>query len=301
MNAISIRGISSSAGAGTTGIYIDDTPIQMRDIGFNPDDTLPRTFDLERVEALRGPQGTLFGAGSEGGTVRYILTPPSVSQASTSDRTDLSYTYYGQPSYEAGVARGQPLIDGILGIRASAWYQSIGGWINQVDPTTDARASLQRQPRPGPGAAAGGGVATTDSLQITPSISTKARRSTTRTPTGRRLQPLSRESNTAMPELMRVPDQHYLGALKLEQDFATTSLISDTSDHHRHEMSAYQGTVYDLSLFQGLGRPDNPAMVGLGAAPPRRPRRRLARGTRSSTATASICRQASRTTRRRMS
>ncbi len=87
-NAISIRGISSSAGAGTTGIYIDDTPIQMRDDGFNPDDTLPRTFDLERVEVLRGPQGTLFGAGSEGGTVRYILTQPSLTQASTYARAD---------------------------------------------------------------------------------------------------------------------------------------------------------------------------------------------------------------------
>src|SRR5580704_5097647 len=66
-DAISIRGISSSGGAGTTGIYIDDTPIQMRSVGFNPDDTLPKTFDLERVEVLRGPQGTLFGAGAEGG------------------------------------------------------------------------------------------------------------------------------------------------------------------------------------------------------------------------------------------
>src|SRR5882757_7690494 len=72
-NAISIRGISSSGGAGTTGIYIDDSPIQMRALGFNPDDTLPKTFDLDRVEVLRGPQGTLFGAGSEGGTVRYIM------------------------------------------------------------------------------------------------------------------------------------------------------------------------------------------------------------------------------------
>src|ERR1700734_1390875 len=75
-NNISIRGIASSGGAGTTGIYIDDTPIQIRALAFNPDDTLPKAFDVDRIEVLRGPQGTLFGAGSEGGTVRYITTQP---------------------------------------------------------------------------------------------------------------------------------------------------------------------------------------------------------------------------------
>ncbi|MBV9696549.1 MAG: TonB-dependent receptor plug domain-containing protein, partial [Gammaproteobacteria bacterium] len=113
-NAISIRGISSSGGAGTTGIYIDDTPIQMRSVGFNPDDTLPKTFDLQRVEILRGPQGTLFGAGSEGGAVRYILTPPSATAADTYVRTEGSYTQYGQPNAEFGIARGQPLVDGVF-------------------------------------------------------------------------------------------------------------------------------------------------------------------------------------------
>src|SRR5450432_1056066 len=137
-NAISIRGISSSGGAGTTGIYIDDTPIQMRALGFNHDDTLPKTFDLYRVEVLRGPQGTLFGAGSEGGTVRYILTQPSVTKASTYARGEFSFTQYGEPSYEAGIAHGGPIIDGTLGFRASAWYRKDGGWIDRVDPTTRA-------------------------------------------------------------------------------------------------------------------------------------------------------------------
>ena len=136
-NQISIRGISSSAGAGTTGIYIDDTPIQMRELGFNPDETLPKTFDLDRVEVLRGPQGTLFGSGSEGGTVRYIMTQPSVSQESTYMRSEAAYTQYGTPSGEAGIAHGGPIIDGVLGYRASIWYRYDGGWINRVDNAGD--------------------------------------------------------------------------------------------------------------------------------------------------------------------
>src|SRR5579871_3707019 len=158
-NQISIRGISSSAGAGTTGIYIDDTPIQMRELGFNPDETLPKTFDLDRVEVLRGPQGTLFGSGSEGGTIRYIMTQPSVTQESTYVRSEASYTQYGAPSGEAGIAHGGPIIDGVLGYRASIWYRYDGGWINRVDNagnitesnanhagTTAARLALLWQP-----------------------------------------------------------------------------------------------------------------------------------------------------------
>ena len=102
-NNISIRGISSSGGAGTTGIYIDDTPIQMRSLAFSPDEALPKIFDIDRVEVLRGPQGTLFGAGSEGGTVRYITTQPSLTKTTVCAR-EVAYTQGGAPSYEAGVA-----------------------------------------------------------------------------------------------------------------------------------------------------------------------------------------------------
>src|ERR1700692_140619 len=111
-NNISIRGISSTGGAGTTGIYIDDTPIQIRGLAFNPDDALPKSFDIDRVEVLRGPQGTLFGAGSEGGPVRYITTHRSLIKTSIYGRSEVSFTQGGEPSYEAGLAAGGPIIDG---------------------------------------------------------------------------------------------------------------------------------------------------------------------------------------------
>src|SRR2546429_3239763 len=135
-NNISIRGISGSGGAGTTGIYLDDTPIQMRALAFNPDEALPKSFDIERVEVLRGPQGTLFGAGSEGGTVRYITTQPSLSKSSVYSRAEFSSTQGGDPSYEAGVAVGGPVIEGKFGARLSVWYRKDGGWIDRIDPVT---------------------------------------------------------------------------------------------------------------------------------------------------------------------
>ena len=134
-NNISIRGISSAAGAGTTGIYIDDTPIQVRNVGYNPGNAFPALFDLQRVEVLRGPQGTLFGASSEGGTVRFIQTVPSLTTSSAYARGEYSGTEGGDPSYEAGVAYGMPVVEGRVGVRASIYYRRDGGWIDGISGT----------------------------------------------------------------------------------------------------------------------------------------------------------------------
>ena len=88
------------------------------------------------MEVLRGPQGTLFGAGSEGGAVRFITPQPSLSQYSGYARSELAFTDGGAPSYEVGLAGGGPLIDNEVGFRASAWFRRDGGWIDRVDPTT---------------------------------------------------------------------------------------------------------------------------------------------------------------------
>ena len=134
-NQISIRGISSDAGSGTTGVYIDDTPIQVRNLGFGAGNAFPGLFDVERVEVLRGPQGTLFGAGSEGGTVRFIQTEPSLTRSSGSARAEVSTLRNGSPSYEVGAAFGAPIIADRLGFRASAYYRREGGYIDAVGGT----------------------------------------------------------------------------------------------------------------------------------------------------------------------
>ncbi|MFO1465760.1 MAG: TonB-dependent receptor [Steroidobacteraceae bacterium] len=256
-NAISIRGISSSGGAGTTGIYIDDTPIQMRALGFNPDDTLPKTFDLERVEVLRGPQGTLFGSGSEGGTVRYILAQPSLTKGSSYARFEGSFTNHGEPSYEAGFAHGGPLIEGVLGYRASVWYRYDGGWIDRVDPTTRdivdkhsnhvgtvvLRLAGIWQPREG--------------LTFTPSIFYQDIK---RHDVSSYVDPYtdlgSGKFRNANPSQLPIPDKFYLPALKIEADLGKATLISNTSLFHRDEITAYEGTMYNVAFYQSLGWPD---------------------------------------------
>ena len=132
---IAVRGIFSNLGASTTGIYLDDTPLQKR--GTNGAVTgngspVPILFDLERVEVLRGPQGTLFGSGSEGGTLRFITPQPSLTRYSAYVRSEVSATKGGGAGYETGVAIGGPLIQDKLGFRASLFGKHIGGVLDHV-------------------------------------------------------------------------------------------------------------------------------------------------------------------------
>jgi iron complex outermembrane recepter protein len=269
-NAISIRGISSSGGAGTTGIYIDDTPIQMRALGFNPDDTLPKTFDLDRVEVLRGPQGTLFGSGSEGGTVRYIMTQPSLTKESTYARTEVSTTRGGEPSFEAGVAHGGPIIDNVLGYRASVWYRYDGGWIDRVDPTTSALVDQHANRANTMAARLAFIVQPVDGLTITPSVMYQnSRKHDESTFWPAYSDVAAGQFRSGNPEQNPVPDEYYLPSLKIDWDLGKTRLVSNTSYYHRNELTAYQGSVYDFAYFQALSwPPPNPTSYTVGGCGP---------------------------------
>ena len=109
-NAINpqIRGIVSTDGAPTTGVYLDDTALQKRaggGLAVGNGTPFPPLFDLERIEVLRGPQGTLFGGSSEGGTVRFITPAPSLTDYSVYSKAEVGAMKGGDASYEAEIGR----------------------------------------------------------------------------------------------------------------------------------------------------------------------------------------------------
>lgn len=128
-----IRGIDSTAGAATTATYIDDTPVQSRNSALNYSlSTFPRVFDLDRVEVLRGPQGTLFGASSMGGAIRFITPSPSLDSLSVYARSSVSTIDGGGVSGEIGAAVGAPIVEDKVGFRVSGWYQHEAGWVDRT-------------------------------------------------------------------------------------------------------------------------------------------------------------------------
>ncbi len=250
-NNIAIRGIASTGGAGTTGIYLDDSPIQMRALAFNPDEALPKSFDLDRVEVLRGPQGTLFGAGSEGGTVRYITTQPSLTATSVYSRDEVSFTQGGRPSYEAGIAGGTPVVDGTFGIRVTAWYRQDGGWIDHIDPYSLALTQHDANYDQTKVFRIAAIWAPTDSIKITPSFYYQDRyRNNVESYWPLFSNPSSNQFTSADPTERPDPDQYWISALKFEDDFGAAKLISTTSYFNRREETGYEGTLYNLGFYQ---------------------------------------------------
>jgi outer membrane receptor protein involved in Fe transport len=136
---VAIRGIASTVGAQTTGVYLDDTPLQRRNGlgGVVGNGTIfPQIFDLERIEVLRGPQGTLYGGSSQGGTIRFITPQPSLTRFSGQARLELATTKNGDLTYEGGVAAGGPIVEDKLGFRASVWSKRVGGYLDHVSRLT---------------------------------------------------------------------------------------------------------------------------------------------------------------------
>jgi outer membrane receptor protein involved in Fe transport len=244
---IAIRGIISSVGASTTGIYIDEVPVMVRldsGVGSNP---YPKVFDLDRLEVLRGPQGTLFGAGAEGGALRFITPEASLHKFSGFASADLATTRNGDPSYEAGVAAGGPLIDGKLGYRFSAWHRLDGGYGDRVDPATGATLATRDNYSDSDVLHLNLKWVPLTDLVITPGIFYQANRAGD---VG-----LDFEANGTYDTASLIRQPHYdrfaLSTLNVDYAFSAFNFKSVTSYIDRRVNQKYDGTAFELGSITG--------------------------------------------------
>jgi outer membrane receptor protein involved in Fe transport len=255
-NLLTIRGIYSGGGAATTAIYIDDVPLQIR-VGIVGlvGATLPQVFDLDRVEVLRGPQGTLFGSSAEGGAMRFITPEPSLTQYSGYSRADVGSTDNGGPSYETGAAFGGPIVSDEIGFRVSAWHRRDGGYVDHLSAIPGGYDYYNSNWSDSDVERAALAIAPTDSLKITPSLYYQhlyshdssgfepAESSQSADPFVKQWGVLDPQySNISAgrfvnPQLLQTPstDTFYLPALKAVLDLSGMQLISNTGYLHRSD------------------------------------------------------------------
>ena len=139
-SVIFMRGLATStlATQGSSGIgsfpnvavYLDDQSGQLP--GRNLD---VYAADIERIEVLEGPQGTLFGAGAQAGVLRYITNKPKLDVTEANFNASYAYTSGGNPSSGGDATINLPLIPDTLAVRAVVYSDTKGGYINNVPGT----------------------------------------------------------------------------------------------------------------------------------------------------------------------
>jgi len=249
---ISIRGVQSTSGVPTTGVYIDDTPSQSR-TGISPSlsNPYPKIFDLDRVEVLRGPQGTLFGTGSMGGAVRFITPDPVYKSPELYSRSEVNSTRNGHMGYEVGVAGGTPISEDVLGFRASFWHQEEGGYIDRLDRVSKAVIDRDINGEESNVGRVALGWKPLDSLTITPSVVFQRVRIDDSSLIEVATSDLER--NDFRNSLYAIPQPHtdrfWLPALKMELGLGNATLISNTSYFDRKTATVSDDTSLNVAMW----------------------------------------------------
>jgi iron complex outermembrane recepter protein len=147
-----MRGMTSSGGnSPTVGFYLDDVPMTSPAQAQNGKVVIdPSLYDLNRVEMLRGPQGTLYGAGSMGGTVKLVTNQPDTQAFHASGEAITSDTTGGGFNYTINGMLNLPLIDSKMALRLVGTDSHTSGWIDRIvlsdfplsDPTGFIRGNV---------------------------------------------------------------------------------------------------------------------------------------------------------------
>ncbi len=132
---VEIRGVSSQAGSATVSVYLDDVSLTTRNL-YSQGTAEPRFFDIADVEVLRGPQGTLYGASSLGGTIKFVSKQPDLKTFSGTGNAEVSHTEHGGWNYQAEGVVNVPLVKNEIGLRLGVQTGHLSGYIDQLDYRT---------------------------------------------------------------------------------------------------------------------------------------------------------------------
>lgn len=131
---VAIRGITGQnlfGTSGATGFYIDDTPM--------PSSVDPRIVDIDNIQVLEGPQGTLYGESSLGGNIKLVTNKPDLERFQGHAATDIGATSGGgSPDYGANAVVNLPLVRHVLAMRMVGFYNHDAGYLTRTYPTDPA-------------------------------------------------------------------------------------------------------------------------------------------------------------------
>jgi iron complex outermembrane receptor protein len=252
LSNIEIRGVSSEVGSAVVGVYLDETSITMQGIFVGQAQPIP--FDLARVEVLRGPQGTLFGASSMGGAFRFITNQPKVDTYEVDVASDLSGTDHGGANYNESIVVNAPITPQ-LAVRVGVNYGSNSGWIDHIDYASGVRDATGINKVEQGVVKIGLLYKPSDDLTISPSLW---------------MQKVdSKDSSVIYPDLglyntskeVREPsnDRLFIPALKIEKHFAAADVTSVTSYFWRNNARVLDGTVWNDGALAYYFLDPNPA------------------------------------------
>ncbi|WP_300379101.1 TonB-dependent receptor [Henriciella sp.] len=127
---IFIRGLANQSGSGAlVGMYLDEAPLSLS--GYNQLSPVP--LDLERVEVLKGPQGTLYGQGAAGGVIRFITADPVLDRVEGKVKGEVYTVSEGETGQKGELVFNTPLIEDKLAVRFALGLENGGGWIDQPE------------------------------------------------------------------------------------------------------------------------------------------------------------------------
>ena len=140
---IHMRGVNNEGGSAIVSVYIDDIPITSSIAGslgnlFTFDNLLG---DIERIEIIKGPQGTLYGANSVGGVIRYVTGDPSTGELTGRVGGDFSTVAHGDFSHEYSGFASIPLVEDKVGVSVSGFYSDRAGYVDRTNGDEDINDS----------------------------------------------------------------------------------------------------------------------------------------------------------------